>query len=115
MGDCLLGGFDGEFGEAEVEEFDLDASAGEPSDHEVAGFQVAVEDVSLVGGEEAFEGLFGEGEEIGFAEGRAGDEGFEGVTIEEFHDDKGTIGVGAEVEEADDVWGIEGGEGVALF
>jgi len=40
--DGLEGGLRGEFGEAEVDDLDLEFAAGEPDDHEVGGFEVAV-------------------------------------------------------------------------
>jgi len=72
VGDGLDGGDVGEFGEAEVEEFEIEASAGQPVEHEVAGFDVAVEEVNLVGGDEGFEALFGDLEEVAFDEGGRG-------------------------------------------
>ena len=41
--DGLQGGVGGELGEAEVDDLDLELSAGEPDDHDVGRFEVAVD------------------------------------------------------------------------
>ena len=50
MSNGLDGWGGGEFCKSEVEEFQVEASAGKPGEHEVSGFDVAVEEMDLVGG-----------------------------------------------------------------
>ena len=103
------------FGEAEVEDFDLEERLGRaPGDHEVAGLEVAMDEAEGVGGDDGLEALVGEAKEVLELEGAADDDVFEGFAFDEFHDDVGALGVDAVVEDGDDVGVLEAGGGHGL-
>lgn len=107
------GGF-GESGEAEVEDFDLEFATGEPVDHEVAWFEVAVDESEGLGGDHAFEDLEDDLAEVCDGEFAAIADLVEGFAFEEFHDDEGAGFVVSDVVDGDDVGVLEGGEGAGL-
>lgn len=104
----------GEFGEAEVEDFDLEFAAGEPDDHEVVRFEVAVDEAEVLGGDHALKGLGDDFLEVLDGEGAALDDLVESFALEVLHDDEGAEFVLADVVDGDDVRVLEGGEGAGF-
>ena len=72
-------------------------------EHDVAGLQVAVQQARLVRRRQTFERLAGQHPEVLQREGPARDDGFEGLAVHQFHDDKRPELVRAEVVHRDDV------------
>ena len=98
-------------GEAEVEDLDK-AAVGE---HDVGGFEVAMEDAEVVGGGEAVGGLNAGGEDELEAGGAFGDDLVEGLARDVLHDDVGFFAVSAfgggfaDVVDGADVGVVDGG------
>jgi hypothetical protein len=100
-----------ELGEAEVDELDLEAAAGEPGDHEVGGLDVAVDELEVLGGDEGFLALDGHFAEVLHGEDAALDHFVDGASGEEFHDDVGAVFVNPGIEDGDDVGVLYRAEG----
>ena len=62
--DRLEGGLGRKLGESEIDHLDLELSGGKPADHDVSRFDVAVDQVKLLSGDQGLEGLHGERVEI---------------------------------------------------
>jgi hypothetical protein len=104
-----------EHGEPKVHDLDLEFSRRQPSEHDVAGLQVAVNQVEVLCGNECFLGLQGEFPEIGPGEWGLPDDVIQGFACDEFHDDVGAFFVAAEVMDGNDVRMLERSEGSCLF
>ena len=99
-----------ELGEPEVDELDLKLSAREPSDHDVGGLEVTVDEVEILRGDECFLCLDGDFAEV-FKDERAFFDHFvDGPASEELHDDVGAFFIDACVEDGDDMRVLDGGE-----
>ena len=83
-------------------------------DHEVAGLDVAMDQAEGVGGDDGFNALLGEAEEVLKLERAAGEDVLERLAFDEFHDDVGALGVDAVVENGDDVGMRKAGGGHGL-
>lgn len=107
-----------DFGEAEIEDFDLERGAAAASaawlglrlEHDILRLEVEVDDVLGVRGGHACEGLADEGIKISRVHPASADGGLEGFTLKEFHDDVAAFLVHSSVVDGDDVWVAEGGQ-----
>lgn len=111
----LFAGFESDASEAEVDDLGLHATAWEAFDFDVFGFDVAMKDVVLVSGQQAFHGLVGEFLEVVVGEGAACDDVGEVLTFEQFHHDEQALFVARDIEDGDDVGIAKAGEGIGFL
>ena len=100
-----------ENGKAEVHYLDLKLAGGQPGEHQVAWFEIAVDQVKILSGDECFLCLQGQFAEVRPCEGGVRDDVVECFACDEFHHDVGAIFVAAEVVHGNDVRVLQGGEG----
>ena len=96
------GGLD-QLGQAEINDFDLELAGGQPSEHQVAGFQVAVHQIELMGGDEGFLGLQGQFTKVRPSQRGPLDEFIQRFAADQFHHHIGPILIGPHVVNRDDV------------
>ena len=105
----------GQRGEPEIDDFHLKFPGRKPSEHQVGGFDVAVDEIEFLGGDERFFRLQGELAEVCPSEGRAFDQFVESFATDEFHHHVWAVGVRADVVDGDDVRVLQRGEGPGLL
>ena len=88
---------------------------GEPGEHDVAGLEIAVDEMQFLGGDEGFEDLLGELAEVQPCERAFPNDAFKSVSSEKLHDDKRAVFVFADIVDCDDVRVLERCEGASLL
>ena len=81
----------------------MEAAAGQPCDHEVAGLDIAVNQIPVLCRDESFLTLESDLSEIGNCQDTTLDHLIDGFSGEKFHDDVRAIFVHASVEDGDNI------------
>jgi hypothetical protein len=96
-----------ENGQAEIHNFDLEFPGRKPSEHKVAGLQVAVDQIKVLRGNKCFLRLECKLPEVEPCERRVFDDVVKGLARDEFHDHVRPVLVATEIVNGDDVRVLE--------